>query len=218
MKFSIKRKELKALSRLSADKDARFYLCGVCVTQDQHGTFIEATDGHKLGRLRVSSEPKPAAQVIIGSADIDKIKGTKKQAEDWLHFMVDGQQITVVTPDATMVFTAVDGRFPDTDRITPEIYLDTVELSVAQFNPEYLMAFMAASEDLTGRKQIPIVLSRGQDSAIVTLPAVDEFVGVLMPTRTDVKDAAIPAWLYQRKNPAPANVDTDAQVTHAEAE
>lgn len=218
MKFSIKRKELKALSRFSADKDVRFYLCGVCVTQDQHGTFVEATDGHKLGRLRISCEPKPPARVIIGSADIDKIKGTKKQADDWLHFAVDGQKIEVLTPDATMVFTAVDGLFPDTDRVTPEIYLDTVELVVAQFNPEYLMAFMAASEDLTGKKQLPVVLSRGQDSALVTLPAVDEFIGVLMPTRADVRaDAVIPPWVYQRKNPVPTSADETAP-SHAETE
>ena len=215
MKFTIKRKELKAIQRFAADKDVRFYLMGVCVTQDQRGTIVEATNGHMLGRLRLTSEPCAPARVIIGSADVDKLKGTKKTAEDWLHFTVDGQKIEVITPDATMTFTAMDGRFPDTDRVTPVVY-DGTETTPAHFNPEYLMAFMDASADLTGKKQIPRVIQRGENSAVVLLPAVDEFVGVLMPVREAHMSADIPRWIYRHAESSPETVPPIESDTVAE--
>jgi hypothetical protein len=51
MQFSIQRKQLKAMSRLAATKDMRIYLNGLHVVQNNRGTYIEATNGHMLGRL-----------------------------------------------------------------------------------------------------------------------------------------------------------------------
>lgn len=195
MKFSIYRKELKAISRFASTKDIRFYLMGVCVTQNQRGTVIEATNGHMMGRLRVSAEPKPEARVIIQSSDIAKLKGTKKNANDWLHFTVDGLKIEVIAPDATMTFQALEDRFPDTDRVTPKVLKDE-QTKPSHFNPEYLMSFMQASEDITGRKQIPRIIQRGEDSALVLLPLVDDFVGILMPVRDDKIGGTLPQWIY----------------------
>lgn len=196
MKFSIYRKELKAISRFAATKDIRFYLMGVCVTQNQRGTVIEATNGHMMGRLRVSAEPKPEARVIIQASDIAKLKGTKKNANDWLHFTVDGLKIEVITPDATMTFQALEDRFPNTDRVTPLVLKDE-DVKPSHFNPEYLMSFMQASEDITGKKQFPRIIQRGEESALVLLPLVDDFVGVLMPIRDSVLGGTLPEWIYQ---------------------
>lgn len=195
MKFSIYRKELKAISRFAATKDIRFYLMGVCVTQNQRGTVIEATNGHMMGRLRVSAEPKPEARVIIQASDIAKLKGTKKNANDWLHFTVDGLKIEVISPDATMTFQALEDRFPDTDRVTPLVLKDE-DIKPSHFNPEYLMSFMQASEDITGKKQIPRIIQRGEDSAVVLLPLVDEFIGILMPVRDDKIGGTLPQWFH----------------------
>jgi DNA polymerase III sliding clamp (beta) subunit (PCNA family) len=194
MKFTLKRKELKALSRFASKQDIRFYLMGVCVTQDRRGTILEATNGHMLGRLRLNSEPhETPKRVIIKSSDIDKLKGTKKTADDWLHFTVNGQEIQVIAPDSTMTLTALEGTFPDTDRVTPKVLRDE-DAKPANFNPEYLMAFMQAAEDLTGKKQTPRVFHQGSNAALVALPAVDEFVGVLMPMRDDSYGGDLPQW------------------------
>ena len=194
MKFTLKRKELKALSRFASKQDIRFYLMGVCVTQDHRGTILEATNGHMLGRLLVSMEPHETPQrVIIKSSDIDKLKGTKKTADDWLHFTVNGQEIQVIAPDSTMMLTALEGNFPDTDRVTPKVIKDE-DAKPANFNPEYLVAFMQAAEDLTGKKQTPRIFHQGKNPALVALPAVDEFVGVLMPMRDDSYGGTLPQW------------------------
>jgi len=82
MKFSIQRKQLKGISRFAAIKDIRHYLMGVCVTQNNRGTVIEATNGHMMGRLLINAEPMPENRVIIQSSDVDKLKGTKKTANE----------------------------------------------------------------------------------------------------------------------------------------
>lgn len=196
MKFSIQRKQLKGISRFAATKDIRFYLMGVCVTQNQRGTVIEATNGHMMGRLLVNVEPMPENRVIIQAADVDKLKGTKKTADDWLHFTVDGLKIQVITPDSTMTFQALEATFPDTDRVTPTVLKDE-DVKPSHFNPEYVMSFMQASEDFTGKKQFPRVIQRGDDAALVLLPLVDEFIGVLMPIRDSVLGGTLPEWIYQ---------------------
>jgi len=194
MKFTLKRKELKALSRFASKQDIRFYLMGVCVTQDRRGTILEATNGHMLGRLLVNVEShETPKRVIIKSSDIEKLKGTKKTAEDWLHFTVNGQEIQVIAPDSTMMLTALEGTFPDTDRVTPKVLKDE-DAKPANFNPEYLVAFTQAAEDLTGKKQTPRVFHQGKNPALVALPAVDEFVGVLMPMREDSIGGTLPQW------------------------
>lgn len=194
MKFTLKRKELKALSRFASKQDIRFYLMGVCVTQDRRGTILEATNGHMLGRLLISVEShETPKRIIIKSSDIEKLKGTKKTAEDWLHFTVNGQEIQVIAPDSTMMLTALEGTFPDTDRVTPKVLKDE-DAKPANFNPEYLMAFMQAAEDLTGKKQTPRVFHQGKNPALVALPAVDEFVGVLMPMRENSIGGTLPQW------------------------
>lgn len=196
MKFSIQRKQLKGISRFSATKDIRFYLMGICVTQNQRGTVIEATNGHMMGRLLVNSEPMPENRVIIQSTDVDKLKGTKKTANDWLHFTVDGLKIEVITPDSTMTFQALEANFPDTDRVTPTVLKDE-DVKPSHFNPEYLMSFMQASEDFSGKKQFPRVIQRGENPALVLLPCVDDFVGVLMPIRDSVLGGTLPEWIYK---------------------
>ena len=57
MQFSILRKQLKAMSRLAATSDIRYYLNGLHVVQDNRGTYIEATNGHILGRLLIDATP-----------------------------------------------------------------------------------------------------------------------------------------------------------------
>lgn len=209
MKFSIQRKQLKAVSRFAATKDIRYYLQAVCVTRNARGTVIEATNGHVMGRMlvdRVRAENGPQ-RVLIGLDTVDKLKGTKKQANEYLHFTVDGMQIEVITPDATMRFQAVDGQFPDTDRVQPTVIKDE-DIKPSHFNPEYLLLFSLAGEDLTGKKQLPRIFQRGSDAAVVVIEACDQydFVGVLMPIRDNVLGGMIPEWIFEPANRVPENL------------
>jgi hypothetical protein len=74
--------------------------------------------------------------------------------------------------------------FPDSD------------LKPATFNPDLLVRFVDVSEELYGKRQIPMILQRGDQSSIVAFPQMDDaFIGVIMPTR-EFSPAKVPAWCY----------------------
>ena len=198
MKFSLYRKELKALSRFSATRDVRYYLCGIHVVQNNRGTYLESTDGCALGRFLVDSAPMPDGRVIIGNDAVDKLAASGRKGDEWLHFEVIGSSITVIAGNDRYTFAAVDGTFPDVDRIMP-LAIKPEDQAPAAFNPDYLVAFQRASEDLRGVKKNSkpclSILQRGNQSAIVNI-GDDRFVGIIMPLR-DCNNATVPDWCHK---------------------
>jgi len=199
MKFSIQRKQLKALSRFSATKDIRYYLCGIHVVQNNRGTYLESTNGHILGRLLIDETPVDGENsVIIPNDALKTLFGTVKQANETLHFTVDGIKITVIQPDnSTMQFSALDGSFPHCDRVLPS-KLDDADVKPSTYNPDYVMAFFDCASDLSGIKKptgVSVsIMQRGTDSGIVALDCTELFVGIIMPMRDNCLNPSIPAW------------------------
>lgn len=196
MKFSIQRKSIRAMLHLAAKKDIRYYLQGVNVVRDNRGTYLEATDGHVLGRLLIDGiKSDTKLNVVLPTEALTKLKGTKKQSEEWLHFDVNGLSVECIDSQSTTRFSAHDARFPDADRVIPLVFKDE-DVKPATFNPDLLVRFVDVSEDLYGKRQIPHVLQRGTQSAIVSFPKFDDsFIGVIMPMRED-GTASVPAWCY----------------------
>lgn len=196
MKFSIQRKSIRAMLHLAAKKDIRYYLQGVNVVRDNRGTYLEATDGHVLGRLLIDGiKSDTKLNVVLPTDALTKLKGTKKQGEEWLHFDVNGLSVECIDSQSTTRFSAHDARFPDADRVIPLVFKDE-DVKPATFNPDLLVRFVDVSEDLYGKRQIPHVLQRGTQSAIVSFPKFDDsFIGVIMPMRED-GTARVPQWCY----------------------
>lgn len=196
MKFSIQRKHIRAMLHLAAKKDIRYYLQGINVVIDNRGTYLQATDGHIMGRLMIDQSIKLQSpkNVILPTEALIKLKGTKKQGEEWLHFTVDGMVIECIAGDSTMRFASVDARFPDCDRVLP-LVLSSEDIAPSNFNPDLLVRFVDASEELYGKRQIPNLFQRGNSSGVVSFSLDDSFVGVIMPMR-DQESGKIPQWCY----------------------
>ena len=195
MKFSIQRKHIRAMLHLAAKKDIRYYLQGINVVRDNRGTYLEATDGHLMGRLLIDGIRSDTKQnVILPTETLSKLKGTKKQGDEWLHFEVNGLSVECIDSQLTTRFTACDARFPDTDRVLPLVF-KSEDNAPSHYNIDLLSRFSDASEDLFGKRQTPYILQRGNNSAIVSFALDDSFVGVVMPMRQDAP-AKVPAWCY----------------------
>ena len=196
MKFSIKRKDIRAMLHLAAKKDIRYYLQGINVVRDNRGTYIEATDGHVLGRLLIDGiKSDTKLNVVLPTDALLKLKGTKKQGDEWLSFSVEGFAVECIDSQSTTRFSACDARFPDADRVIPMVIKDE-DVKPATFNPDLLVRFVDVSEELYGKRQIPMVLQRGNQSSIVSFPQMDDaFIGVIMPTK-EYAPARVPAWCY----------------------
>jgi hypothetical protein len=211
MKFTLRRKDIRGMLHLCAKKDFRYYLQGINVARDNRGTYIEATDGHVLGRLFVDGiQSDTPINVILPTEHLIKLKGTKKQGDDFLHFSVDGQAVECICDNQTVRFQAHDARFPDTDRVIPLVFKDE-DIKPATFNPDLLVRFVDFSEEIWGKRQIPSLLQRGTDSCLVSFSMMDDhFVGVIMPFREQAM-AKVPAWCYRSKT-KPVEVETTETV------
>ena len=202
MQFSILRKQLKAMSRLAATKDMRIYLNGLHVVQNNRGTYIEATNGHMLGRLLIDETPVAnPCSVILPLESVKSLAATGKKGKENLCFTVDGVKVSVITSTSeTMIFQALEGTFPDCDRVVPTLTSDS-GLEPSTYNPEYIQAFADCANDLRGHKANGITVQikqRGNDSGIVNIDSDSLFIGIIMPMR-EHNSVNIPAWCARSK-------------------
>jgi DNA polymerase III subunit beta len=202
MQFSILRKQLKGMSRLAATKDIRYYLNGIHVVQNNRGTYIEATNGHMLGRLLIDETPiANPGSVILPLESVKSLAATGKKGSETLCFTVDGVKVTVINPDSTsMVFQRVEGTFPDCDRVVPTLTSDS-GLEPSTYDPVYIQAFYDCANDLRGHKSTGIsvqIKQRGNDSGIVNIDSEPLFVGIIMPMR-EHNTVNVPTWCSRPK-------------------
>ena len=202
MQFSILRKQIKAMSRLAATGDIRYYLNGLHVVQDNRGTYIEATNGHMLGRLLIDETPVAnPCSVILPLDSVKTLSATGKKGKETVCFTVDGVKISAISPQGeTMIFQAVEGKFPDCDRVVPTVTSDS-GLEPSTYNPEYIQAFYDCANDLRGHKSTGITVQikqRGNDSGIVNIDSDSLFVGVIMPIR-EHNTVNVPTWCSRPK-------------------
>lgn len=202
MQFSIQRNQLKAMSRLAATSDIRYYLNGLHVVQNNRGTYIEATNGHMLGRLLIDETPiANPCSVILPLESVKSLAATGKKGRETVCFTVDGVKITVINPDSTsMVFQRVEGTFPDCDRVVPSVVSDS-GIEPSTYNPDYIAAFADCANDLRGHKSTGIsvqIKQRGNDSGIVNIDSEPLFVGIIMPMR-EHGSVNVPTWCTRPK-------------------
>jgi hypothetical protein len=202
MQFSILRKQLKGMSRLAATKDMRIYLNGLHVVQNNRGTYIEATNGHMLGRLLIDETPiATPGSVILPFESVKSLAATGKKGNESLCFTVDGVKITVINPDSSsMVFQRVEGTFPDCDRVVPTVTSDS-GIEPSTYDPVYIQAFYDCANDLRGHKSTGIsvqIKQRGNDSGIVNIDSEPLFVGIIMPMR-EHNTVNVPTWCSRPK-------------------
>jgi len=201
MQFSILRKQIKAMSRLAARSDIRYYLNGLHVVQDNRGTYIEATNGHMLGRLLINETPVAnPCSVILPLESVKTLAATGKKGSETVCFTVDGVKISAINPQGeTMIFQAVEGKFPDCDRVVPKLTSDS-SFEPSTYNPEYIQAFYDCAKDLgSSCNGITVqIKQRGNDSGIVNIDSEPLFVGIIMPMR-EHNTVNVPTWCSRPK-------------------
>jgi hypothetical protein len=202
MQFSIQRNQLKALSRLAATSDVRYYLNGLHVVQNNRGTYIEATNGHMLGRLLIDETPiATPGSVILPLESVKSLAATGKKGRESICFTVEGVKVSAINPQGeTMIFQRIEGMFPDCDRVVPTLTSDS-GLEPSTYNPEYIAAFYDCANDLRGAKTKGIsvqIKQRGNDSGIVNIDSEPLFVGIIMPMR-EHGSVNIPTWCSRPK-------------------
>jgi DNA polymerase-3 subunit beta len=186
---------LKAIAILAADNDIRYYLNGVQITANATETRLAATDGHVLGIHR-SEQQNENIDFVEFILPLDVIKLLKPAYKNIDSVVIDTDgltgTITAVT-GATINFSAIDGKFPDIQRVIPH----RVSGEVSQFKPALLDRFAKAAKLLGSKNQLIHVAHNGNSAALVHLDVSASFVGVVMPFRSfadDGESKSPPAW------------------------
>jgi hypothetical protein len=191
---------LRAARTHSADKDVRYYLCGVYL--DTKAGKVVATDGHRMLVANARGVKVDAPPVIIPNDLLDAAlkqfggeyaRGKALGAVD-VAVTVDGVQLTITTPTGQVFGKALEGVFPDWRRVVPKAD-EVATFAPAVLNWEYVMD---ACEALTIAANISKakagqhatrVQQRGEFPAIVCDTDAD-IVVVVMPLRNQMSAEA----------------------------
>jgi DNA polymerase-3 subunit beta len=191
---------LKAVNLLSADKDLRHYLNGVHVSATATATRLTATDGHALGMFQSDQQNEGVdfVEMIISTDVIKLLKSASKTVDTVVIETADGITGTIgAITGAAVSFKAIDGRFPDVQRIMPK----SLSGEPAQFQPYLLERFSKASKLLGSKNGLINVAYNGASTALVKIDATQNFIGLVMPLRPiyDATEAKMtPLWAREQ--------------------
>lgn len=182
--FTVKADTLRGLLKVAADKDTRFYLCGVYV-DTEHGCLV-ATDGKAMLLAKQEFDAKPRPFVIPSKLIKSVLKYTKISAPN-IHVSlaeVEGSSLRQIRMDACKGFEVafeVDGRYPE--------YRRTVPLSPSGADAHYdAVQFAALQEGISlvrGKaSNQPVEIIRNGTGPGVVAGMTDEALGLLMPMRS----------------------------------
>ena len=186
----IDRNKLKAAARFAAidAKDLRLTLHGVLIEASPAGVRLVATDGHALLVARAAGEPDTWTGII--PVDVVKAALAWKGNKSLPIILIPGApecRLTRATGDA-LVFAPVAGAFPDYRKVVPK----KPDGKPSFFDPDLLVRFKRAAEDLGSYKGLFGLLPGGDGSGLVYL--TEDVVGVVMPMRGRECGTAECAW------------------------
>lgn len=183
MRIVIRKNVLQAMAHLASKKDIRYYLQGVCVIATEEHIRYVATDGHVLGLYQqdyAEDEEKALGSIIIPCEVIAKLV----KNVDLILDQINGNWVV-----GTQLFTPIDAKFPDYQRVLPRTEMSG---EVAQFNPDFLVRFGKVQKTLLGVKpSVPVISHNGGSASLVDI-GLPNFIGVMMPMRTDAPIKKVP--------------------------
>ena len=188
----IDRNKLKAAARFAATdpKDARLTLHGVLVEASPAGVRLVATDGHALLVARAAADTDTDTWTGIIPADVVKAALAWKGNKTLPIILIPGEpecRLTRATGEA-LVFVPVVGPFPAYRKVVPA----APDGKPSFFDPDLLVRFKRAAEDLGSEKGLFGLLPGGDGSGLVYITG--DVVGVIMPMRSGGLAVADCAW------------------------
>jgi DNA polymerase III subunit beta len=162
--LSIKQETLRAALLFAGRTDIRFYLNGLCLTNDA----IVATDGHRLIKIDkcfedVSGDMPDNMRCIVPRDLVEQALKLSKSKTLQIVFKVstqDGKTTVSASVASSSVSSAiVDGSYPDFSRVIPENKSDAIGAG-CNLNPDYLVDTVKALAFLGGSKVYAVPLKQ----------------------------------------------------------
>ena len=185
--IEIKSGVLNAMLNLSGKKDIRYYLNGVMIEAHENRLRLVATDGHVMGIYQDEIESNDSFRIVIPNDIISKLdkKQTNVLSRDGDQWRIDN-----------ISFAPIDGQYPDYMRVLPK---EPANKEMAQFNPDFITRFSKVAKGFGFKAGLLGITHNGQNAALVDIGMPLNFVGIMMPMRSEMGMASVPAWLNHLK-------------------
>lgn len=170
---SIQAKYLRALLLLAGKNDVRYYLNGVYIERQKAYTYLVASDGHRIGAVRIDALPFKESIIIPR----DALKSALLKKDEFVKLEKFGDRWAI----GGVLFEPIDGKFPDWRKVLPK----TVSRQRGQFNGQYLYELVRVGRIVSlshQNKYSYTIVHNGEGAAIATFDDPN-FVVAIMPMR-----------------------------------
>lgn len=127
LSFEMDQAGLKTLIDLTqfamAHQDVRYYLNGLLLEISPDGMRSIATDGHRLAmaELKVDCKLDEPRQIIVPRKAVAELARLLSSEEGTVQLEIGANAVRLSLPDLQLTSKLIDGRFPDYERVIPEI-------------------------------------------------------------------------------------------------
>jgi DNA polymerase III sliding clamp (beta) subunit (PCNA family) len=190
MKITLPLSAMRAMIHTSADADIRYYLNGVHVIATKTHSRLESTNGHYCGIFVFETDENEVDGLVDFIVPLDEIKMLKPSSAKSLDVLTIEYDAATKTGTLNVLagmsirFNAIDGKFPDLERVTPKTATSGV---AAQYQVEYFAQFAKVAKLLAPKKMQDVKIWHNGDAvALVTLSDEPRYLGLLMPLNSRV--------------------------------
>ncbi len=175
--FAITQESLKDLLEKTAfsmaQQDVRYYLNGLLLELSQNGIRAVATDGHRLALCDIDMpmKVKEKTQIIIPRKGVMELIKHLANKDEEVSVKISNNHIRVVFSDLVFTSKLVDGKFPDYDRVVPEIGKSVVLADRELLRQSLTRASILSNEKYRG---VRILLEKGKLRALAHNPEQEE--------------------------------------------
>jgi len=194
----IERKHLRAIVKLASTDERRYVLNGVRCEFGEHGIFLVATDGRKLGVLHANSNPFPQTAFTLPHTIVEMVARGNTERLPVEISDEDGLLVKLFLDQGVLECTKenealIDGNYPNWRHVIPSGPICSVPHAKVRF--DYLDAFHELAAELSAGVS-PIMQFTGVGNPItIQFEELPEFLGVVMPMRGDFDPNPIPNWM-----------------------
>jgi len=172
--FSLPQKQLKGLIALvqyaMAQQDIRYYLNGLLLIADKTQVRVVATDGHRLAYAALPVEAAAEkVEVIIPRKTVIELERLLEDSEELIRIDIAATQVRFQFGNVELVSKLVEGKFPDYQRVIPQGYKNSFDIS-----REELIGCLTRAAILTNEKFKGVRCVVGEGSLKISCTNTDQ--------------------------------------------
>ncbi len=175
--FQIKQNTLESLLENTqfamAQQDVRYYLNGLLLEISKDNLRAVATDGHRLAldEAKINTGVSEAIQIIIPRKGITELMRLLSDESADIDVQVSNNHIRIKKPSACFTSKLIDGRFPEYQRVIPELSVTAVIADREELRHSLTRASILSNEKYRG---VRIMLSPDSLRALAHNPEQEE--------------------------------------------